>query len=448
MAEPALQDHTPTEIDIPPARRDFPSKLFLEPTTRCNLRCRMCVKQSRDCDIDEGDMSFALLSSILPALPRLDAVIVSGIGEPLLHPRLTEMLRLLDHRRGPNTRIGLQTNGTLLGAAMARDLVKSGLDRICLSMDAVSPETFSAIRQGGRMETVQEACRHLVLAKKESGRDRLSIGMELVLMDRNLADLPAAVRHMASLGVDFVLVTQLLAYDPSHSTQVAYGANTDASRALFSKWQRLAVRDGIDLSDYYAVLRRFYKSRTEKEWKLYHIVEKMQDEAREKGIPLDIKSLIAQDPVRLQTLARIFEKAGDTAARCGIALHLPAFEARKERRCVFVEEGGAFVNWKGEVHPCYFTWHRYTCHINGRKKFVQPKVFGNLTATCLETIWNAEDFRRFRNQVLSYDYPYCGNCTFAPCDYIGTASFSHDCHTLEVPCGDCPWCDGLLQCLA
>ena len=26
--------------------RAFPSKLFLEVTTRCNLRCTMCVKQS------------------------------------------------------------------------------------------------------------------------------------------------------------------------------------------------------------------------------------------------------------------------------------------------------------------------------------------------------------------------------------------------------------------
>ena len=35
------------ENDIPP-RRPWPSRLFVETTTRCNLNCRMCVKETWD----------------------------------------------------------------------------------------------------------------------------------------------------------------------------------------------------------------------------------------------------------------------------------------------------------------------------------------------------------------------------------------------------------------
>ena len=40
----------------PPALLNYPSKLFVEVTSRCNMRCRMCVKQTAGCGIAEGDL--------------------------------------------------------------------------------------------------------------------------------------------------------------------------------------------------------------------------------------------------------------------------------------------------------------------------------------------------------------------------------------------------------
>ena len=78
-------------LSFSPARLTYPSKLFVEVTTRCNLRCPMCTKQSPGCDIVEGDMSTATFDRILPALPKLEALILNGIGEPLLHPSLERL---------------------------------------------------------------------------------------------------------------------------------------------------------------------------------------------------------------------------------------------------------------------------------------------------------------------------------------------------------------------
>ena len=76
-----------------PALAGAPRKLFVETTTRCNLRCRMCVKQTRDNGVAEGDLSPALFDALKPALPNAESLVLSGIGEPLLHPHLEGFIR-------------------------------------------------------------------------------------------------------------------------------------------------------------------------------------------------------------------------------------------------------------------------------------------------------------------------------------------------------------------
>ena len=76
-----------------PAFREYPGKLFVETTTRCNLGCVMCVKQTQHCVMPEGDMSPAIFAALEPAFPHLEALVLNGIGEPLLHPGLEEFIR-------------------------------------------------------------------------------------------------------------------------------------------------------------------------------------------------------------------------------------------------------------------------------------------------------------------------------------------------------------------
>ncbi|MCX5828080.1 MAG: radical SAM protein, partial [Deltaproteobacteria bacterium] len=71
-----------------PALKPYPTKLFVELTTRCNLQCPMCLKQRHDAEFLEGDISTDIFMTLLPALPTLEALVLNGIGEPLLHPRL------------------------------------------------------------------------------------------------------------------------------------------------------------------------------------------------------------------------------------------------------------------------------------------------------------------------------------------------------------------------
>jgi putative metalloenzyme radical SAM/SPASM domain maturase len=429
----------------PAALLAHPSKLFVETTTRCNLGCFMCVKQTCDHAIAEGDMSAATFAALSRSFPDLDALVLNGVGEPLLHPELDDFIRQARALMPAHGWIGFQSNGLLLTEARAVSLLEAGLDRICLSIDSVSPETFRKVREGGELEDISDAFSALASAKARTGRGDFRVGVEFVVMQSNLRELPDALAWAASRGASFALVTHVLPYDAEHAAEAVYGACTDEALALFSSWTKKAQETGLDLYRYFEVAMKYSKSG--EELRLIGMVDAMKAEAEERGIFLDVRKLLRLDIPQNEEVTAVFQQAQEVAERVGLDLKLPGVVLKETRSCGFVEDGGVFVAWTGAVSPCYFLWHRYRCFASGWDQPVQAKVFGNVNEQDVLEIWNGDEFRSFRGGVLAYDYPHCSSCNLAPCDYVQTEQFEQDCHIREVPCGACLWCTGIFQCL-
>ncbi|MEI8354792.1 MAG: radical SAM/SPASM domain-containing protein [Deltaproteobacteria bacterium] len=451
MQNENLAAEHPSCIDTPDhlisaPRRKYPSKLFVETTTRCNLKCQMCVKHSGDSDIPEGDLTMETFKALEPALGQAEALILNGIGEPLMHPQLEEFIRRAKELMPANGWVGFQSNGLLLDEERALSLVEAGLDRICLSLDAICPDTFRKIREGGEVDDLEQAFSALKTARAENGDSPLKIGVEFVVMRDNLYQLPTVIRWAASRGASFAIVSHLLPYAQNHVSQVAYDSNSDESIVLFESWKNRAKTEGIDMSDYFYVYFCKYV-RTEEEQRMVDFVHEMMAEARSRDIFLHVQNLLKRDLSLAEEVNRVFAEARNVALETGIELKLPAVAPQSDRRCDFVEGGGAFISWDGSVHPCYFLWHKFACYFSGRKKFIIPKVYGNLSDRGIREIWNDQGFRSFRDEVMLHEYPFCSNCNLIPCEYIYTEEFEQDCYTNTVPCGDCFWCMGLFQCL-
>lgn len=428
-----------------PALQEHPAKLFVETTSRCNLSCFMCVKQTGEGCVEEGDLTPELFSFLEPAFPHLEALILNGVGEPLLNPQLEGFIRRGKELMPEKGWVGFQTNGLLLDHDRALSLTAAGLDRICLSVDTVSPDTFRRVREGGELSAVETAFSALGAARTRSGGPDLQVGVEFVLMRHNLQELPAAIAWAANRGATFAIVTHLLPYDQKHASQRAYDTCTDAAIELFDIWQKKAKSEGVNILRYFEVVWKY--SKTPEEKRIVHFVEKMKTEAEKRHTVLDLKKLIGLDRALPDEVATVFDRAWDVAEKTGLDLRLPEIVPKEDRTCHFIEDGGAFVSWDGGVHPCYFLWHSYSCFASGWTQFVKPKVFGNLADRGIHEIWNDGAFRSFRESVLTYDYPYCASCKVAPCDYVQTDAFEHDCHIKGEPCGSCLWCMGLFQCL-
>jgi putative metalloenzyme radical SAM/SPASM domain maturase len=433
-------------MSLSPHLRDHPSKLFVEVTSRCNMSCAMCVRQTDGGGGEpEGDLSMPLFEALAPAFPGLEALILNGVGEPLLHPRLEEMIRTARERMPRDGWVGFQSNGLLLTDARAVSLASAGLDRICFSIDGVSPETFRKVREGGEIEGVERALAAIASAKVACGRHDLRVGVEFVVMRGNLHELPEALRWSAARGATFAIVTHVLPYDPHHGKEIAFDMNTDVAVEIFRKWEEKGRREGSDIRRYFEILWKY--SKTPDEARVLGIVEAMKADATGRGVFLDIKKLFSADRERNDEVAGVFAEAAEVARIEGLDLRLPGVAMKEKRNCGFVEEGGAFVSWKGAVSPCYFLWHRYACFAHGWKQPVHPKVFGKLEERGILDIWNDREFRTFRESVVKYDYPYCSSCGLAPCDYVQTEEFEQDCHIRNVQCGSCMWCMGVFQCM-
>ncbi len=427
-----------------PALRRFPSKLFVEVTTRCNLRCAMCPREAPGGAIRDGDMTAETFARLAPAFARLDALVLNGVGEPLLHPGLEGFIAEGKRAMPATGWVGFQTNGQLLGPVRARSLARAGVDRICISADAVSPELFSTLRRGGRQDRIATATASLHEAARERGRP-ISVGLEFVAMRSNLRQLPELVRWAARSGVGFVIVTHMLPYDGRMATAAAFDSNTDRARELHRAWKARAAAEGVDLGRYFDVFLKFRPTREEQ--RVIDWAGRMVADAAAQGVSMNRERLLRCDDGLLREVEECFAEADEVARAAGIALTLPTTVPARARRCEFVEGGGSFVSWDGDVHPCYFLWHRYECHVAGLAKHVRPLSFGNLGAADVVGLWNLPQARAFRESVVRYEFPFCYDCSVALCDYVQGEEFTHDCHVGTVPCGSCLWCTGLFQCL-
>ena len=71
----------------------------------------MCVKQNRGSEVCEGDFSPELFSRLEAAFPHTEALILNGIGEPLLNPHLESFIRRAKKLMPSSGWIGFQSNG-------------------------------------------------------------------------------------------------------------------------------------------------------------------------------------------------------------------------------------------------------------------------------------------------------------------------------------------------
>jgi len=427
------------------ASRDHPSKLFVEVTTRCNLQCGMCVKQNGNGGIPDGSMSMETFERLAQSFPHLDSLVLNGIGEPLLHPHLEDFISRARSLLPEKAWVGFQSNGMALTDKRAASLVDAGLDRICISLDTISDDSFRSIRSGGEMRGIVAAFESLNKARARSMGCDLRIGIEFVLMRNNLAELPKAIRWAGRSGARFAIVTQLLPYNKDLVALAAYDTNTTAAIAVYERWKTKAQQEGLDIRQYLNTITKV--GRTPEEDRIIGLVEKMRSDADAQGITLHMDRLLRRDEEWLASAERVLEEARHVAREEGVELTLPGTAPRNTRKCEFVEGDSAFVSWDGNVHPCYFLWHRYVCYVGGVEKRVKPWTFGNVRDQDILDIWNDDGSCSFRERVLGYKFPFCFDCGFALCDYVGDADFEQDCYIQQVPCGACLWCTGLFQCL-
>jgi radical SAM protein with 4Fe4S-binding SPASM domain len=125
--------------------------------------------------------------------PELAFLTLYFQGEPYLHPGFTEMV---SHAKSMNLYVASSTNGHFLDPESARATVRSGLDRLIVSVDGADQESYAAYRAGGNLEKVLEGLRHLADAKTMLASRKPFTVIQCLLLRTNRHQ-KAAIRKLA-----------------------------------------------------------------------------------------------------------------------------------------------------------------------------------------------------------------------------------------------------------
>lgn len=407
----------------------------------------MCVKQAPGNDIIEGSLSPLVFDKLAPVFNHLESVVFSGIGEPLLYPNLEGLISSARNLLPQNCRIGIQTNGFLLHDYRIDSLLEAGVNVFCLSLDSVSPDFFRQVRRGGELGSLQTAFTRL--GSKVHKKHKVRFGIEFVLMKQNMNELPTVIRWAADNGASFAIVTHVLPYKSEMEVEAVNSPNLNISRELYNTYKFACKDQNLDLDEYLKNRWKYHfkKNKNADEKALADLGKRMIEEAYSRNIPLHLKNLMSEEDSTLLEAAELFGEAQKIAEETDLESILPELLPKYERQCHFVEEGSLFVSWDGKVYPCYYLWHQYTFYQNGLPLKATSFPIGDLNRQRIDEIWNGQQVTFFRQQVLEYKYPYCRNCNLGPCNLFTAKQFEYDCYAIEIPCGSCPWCGGLLHCL-
>ena len=196
-----------------------PRHLQVEIITNCNLGCLMCprtVDLARSASSERKEawyrhMSYSSFLSVLDSFPGLQTLSLHGIGEPLLHPQIFDMVEEGARR---SIQVRFTTNATRLGPAKCERLVASGLHRLIVSLDGTTADTYERIRPGARFEEVIDHLCMLSRLRRDRGASAPRIEVNMVVQRLNVFEVPDLVSLVSEIGLDGVILSPLQPPEP------------------------------------------------------------------------------------------------------------------------------------------------------------------------------------------------------------------------------------------
>jgi Predicted Fe-S oxidoreductases len=194
----------------------MPMTLSVEPTTACNLKCPECPSGLRSFTRPTGSLSPGLFSRLVEDQYRhLLYLIFYFQGEPYIHPSFLDMVEQAHQR---NIYTITSTNGHFLNETNAERTVRSGLDRLIISLDGTTQEIYQQYRKEGKIDNVIQGARNVVKWKKKLKSSTPHIIFQFLVVRPNEHQIDEAKRLAEVIGVNEIRykTAQLYDYEDGH----------------------------------------------------------------------------------------------------------------------------------------------------------------------------------------------------------------------------------------
>ena len=188
--------------------KSYPVAIKIEPTGFCQLQCPGCAHNDIEYNksFHKNDMlNEENLQKILEQFKKyLLWVSLSHRGEPFLNKNLTSLIKIIHDN---NIAVSLPTNFSIrMNEDKIEQLARSGLDKLFVSLDGASEQTYSKYRVGGIFNQVLLNVNYLANYKKKNGLKRPTIIWKFIVFEHNKHEIDIVKSTYKSLGFDSYVI--------------------------------------------------------------------------------------------------------------------------------------------------------------------------------------------------------------------------------------------------
>ncbi len=216
-------------------------KVYLELTDKCNLNCTICYREAWQ--HSPIDMNKELLDGVVYKIKQLEEVeqiVLGGIGEPTLSPFFIETIEALS-----KFHITITTNGTLLNKELREVVVKYG-DLVVVSIDGLE-RNYENVRGRGLKDVINNV-KELMRIRNQSDTKKPEIYFQFVANRDNIDDIFGLIDLGADLGVDKIIMSNLLPQTEENSSKILYTRYENKEmKELLNKVRNYSFKRGINL---------------------------------------------------------------------------------------------------------------------------------------------------------------------------------------------------------
>ncbi len=183
-----------------------PSKIRLEASSICQLRCPSCSTASKANRpvVGSGFLKLSDFKKVLDENTWLREVELSNYGEIFLNPDLLEIIKCA-YERGVILRADNGVNLNNVKESVLEGLVKYQFRSMTCSIDGASNETYQLYRVKGDFGAVIENVRKINRFKQQHRSDYPQLTWQFVVFGHNEHEIPTAKQLASDLGMKFCL---------------------------------------------------------------------------------------------------------------------------------------------------------------------------------------------------------------------------------------------------
>jgi radical SAM protein with 4Fe4S-binding SPASM domain len=196
----------------------WPLHMQVELTNYCNLKCPVCPAGTGEINRRPMAMDVGMFEGLVSEVgPYLLTMALWGWGEPLLHPRLADILRVARQYEAITM---LSTNGQNLNDEQVIEaLTRYPPTYLIVAIDGICDETNSKYRVGSKLNPALSGVHRIAGIKREKDLDLPVLHMRYIVMKHNEHEVTRLEDFAKGNGFNILTLRSLIIYDALEEAQ-------------------------------------------------------------------------------------------------------------------------------------------------------------------------------------------------------------------------------------